>query len=205
MDVSGEYFIPVPRDRVWAALNDPALVRTCIPSCRSLERISPTTMRGVVEVRIGPLTTTFNVTLTQSEIRAPGSVRLTAEGDGASAGSAKGIADVTFTDEGGGTRLRYVARAEVAGKLAMVGGRVVDSGAKHMADQFFGTFAARVGEGALLRAEHAVEEVGHEVAEAAREAEERAEVAAGRGFLGGPQVWALIALAVIIALLLIFR
>ena len=205
MDISGDYFIPMPRERVWAALNDPGLVRTCIPGCRSLDRVSPTAMRGTVDVKVGPLTTTFNGTLTQSQIDAPRACRLTAEGDGASSGYAKGTADVTLTPEGSGTRLRYVAHAEVAGKLASVGGRVIDTTAKHMADQFFGTFASRLADGPIARAEHAVEDVAHEVVEVARDAEERAEVAAGRGFLGGPQVWALIALAVIIAILLIFR
>jgi carbon monoxide dehydrogenase subunit G len=194
----------MPRERVWAALNDPAILRSCIPGCRSLERISATTMRSVVEARVGPLTATFNGTLTQSEMDPPATCRLTAEGDGGSAGSAKGSALVTLVPEDNGTRLKYVAHAEVGGKLATVGTRVIGITAKQMADRFFGTFATRVGEGPIARAEHAVEEAAHEVAEAAREAEERAEVAAGRGFLGGPQVWALIALAVIIALLLLF-
>jgi carbon monoxide dehydrogenase subunit G len=205
MEINGEYFIPIPRQKVWTALNDPVLLRPCIPGCTRLERVSPTVMRGTVEVKIGPLKAAFNGTLTQSEIEAPRAVRLTAVGDGATAGFAKGTADVTLTEEAGGTRLRYAARAEVGGKLAEVGARLIDSTAKHMADQFFGTFAARVGEGAIARAEHEVAEVAHEVAEVARDAEERAEVAAGRGFLGGPQVWALLVLAAIVVLLLIFR
>jgi carbon monoxide dehydrogenase subunit G len=205
MDISGEYFIPTPRQRVWAALNDPDLVRTCIPGCKTLVRISPVAMRGTVEAKIGPLKATFSGTLTQSEVRAPESCRLTAEGDGATAGFAKGTADVTLTEAEGGTRLRYVAHANVGGKLAEVGARVIDTTAKQMADQFFGTFAARVGEGALARAEHAVEHAAHEVAEVARDEVEKAEVAAGRGVLGGPYVWSLLALAAIIALLLILR
>jgi carbon monoxide dehydrogenase subunit G len=205
MDISGEYFIPMPRERVWASLNDPSIVRQCIPGCRSLERISPTAMHFVVEAKVGPLKSTFNGTLTQSEIDAPRACRLTAAGEGPGAGYARGTADVTLTPEENGTRLSYRAHADVGGKLAEVGGRVIDTAAKHMADQFFGTFAARVGEGAVARAEHAVEEVAHEVAEAAREVEEKAEVAAGRGFLGGPYVWGLLALAVIVALLLIVR
>jgi uncharacterized protein len=205
MDITGEYFIPVPREKVWAALNDPVVVRQCIPGCRTLERISPTEMRATVEVKVGPLKATFFGTLGQSEIDTPRSVRLTAVGDGATAGRAKGTAAVTFVEENGGTRLRYVAHAEVSGKLAEVGSRMIDIAAKQMADQFFSTFAARVSEGAVARAEHAVEEVAHEVVEAARDVEEKAEVAAGRGFLGGPQVWALLALAAVIILLLIFR
>src|SRR5688572_11546393 len=165
MEISGEYFIGVPRERVWAALNDPAILRTCIPGCRSLERVSPTTMRSVVEARVGPLTATFNGTLTQSEIDAPRACRLTAQGDGGASGSAKGTADVTLTPEGSGTRLKYTAHAEVGGKLAAVGNRAIDLTAKQMADQFFGAFATRVGEGPIMRAEHAVEEAAHEVAE----------------------------------------
>jgi carbon monoxide dehydrogenase subunit G len=205
MDISGEHFIAMPRTKVWAALNDPEILRPCIPGCRSLARISPTAMRGTVEVKIGPLKATFNGTLTQSQISAPESCRLTAEGDGGGAGFGKGTADVALKDENGGTRLRYSAHAEVAGKLAEVGARMIDTTARQMADQFFSSFAARVNEGAIARAEHVVEEAAHDVAEVAREAEERAEVAAGRGFLGGPQVWALLALAVVIVLLLIFR
>jgi hypothetical protein len=158
-----------------------------------------------VEVKVGPLKATFNGTLTQSEIDAPRACRLTAQGDGGTSGFAKGTADVALAEENGGTRLRYVAHAEVGGKLAEVGARIVDTTARHMADQFFTAFAARVGEGAISRAEHAVGDAAYDVAEVAREAEERAEVAAGRGFLGGPQVWALIALAAVIVLLLIFR
>jgi carbon monoxide dehydrogenase subunit G len=198
MDVSGEYFIPMPRERVWDALNDPAVVRLCIPGCKSLERVSATTMRFAVEAKVGPLKSTFNGTLTQSELNPPESGRLTATSEGPGAGYARGTADVTLTPEAEGTRLRYVAHAEVTGKLAELGGRVIDTAAKHMADQFFGTFAARVGESVVARAEHAVE---HAVVEA----EAKAEVAAGRGLLGGPYVWGLLALAVLVALLLIFR
>jgi len=205
MDISGEHFIAMPRTQVWAALNDPEIVRHCIPGCRSLARTSPNAMRGTVEVKIGPLKATFIGNLTQSEINAPRACRLTAEGDGGTAGLAKGTADVALDEEAGGTRLRYVAHAEVAGKLAEVGARMIDTTAKQMAEQFFTAFAARVAEGRVKHAEHAVEDAARDVAEVAREAEERAEVAAGRGFLGGPQVWALIALAVVIALLLILR
>ena len=205
MDISGEHFIPTPRARVWAALNDPTIVRPCIPGCRSLERTSPTAMRGAVEVKVGALTATFNGTLTQSDIVAPQSCRLTAEGDGVTAGFASGTADVTLAEENGGTRLRYVAHAQVGGKLAEVGARLIDTTARQMADQFFRSFAARVGEGPAAHAEHVVEEAAHEVVEVAREAEERVEVAAGRGFLGGAQMWALIVLAVIIVILLLTR
>ncbi len=199
MDVSGEYFIPMPRQRVWSALNDPAIVRHCIPGCRLLERISPTAMRATIQAKVGPLTSTYTGILSQSDMVEPASVTLTAEGDGdAGAGHAKGTSRVTLAEENGGTRLRYVAHAEIGGKLAAVRGRVIDTAVKHMADQFFGTFAARAGESGLARAEHAVED-------AARDVEERAEVAAGKGFLGGPYVWGLIALAVVIVALLIFR
>jgi len=142
MDISGEHFIAMPRTKVWAALNDPDVVRHCIPGCRSLARISPTAMRGTVEVKIGPVKATFNGTLTQSEINAPASCRLTAEGDGGSAGFGKGTADVTLNEENAGTRLRYTAHAEVAGKLAEVGARMIDTTAKQMADQFFGKLSA---------------------------------------------------------------
>ena len=206
MEMSGQYRIPVPRDKVWEALNDPDLLRHCIPGCRSLEKLSDTEMTATVQVRVGPVNATFKGNVTLANIDPPNGYTISGEGKGAAAGFVRGGADVALADDGEGTLLTYTATAHVGGKLAQVGARLIDATAKQMAEQFFAVFAERVGgEGVLARAEHAVEEVVHEVAEVAHHAEERAEAAAARGFLGGAQTWALIALVVVVLLLLVFR
>ena len=206
MEISGEYRIPAPRDKVWTALNDPAVLQDCIPGCQSLGKISDTEMTATVKAKVGPVNATFTGNVTLSNINPPKGYTISGEGQGGVAGFAKGGADVTLADDGDETVLTYTAKARVGGKLAQVGARLMDATAKQMADQFFGTFVARVsGEGVIARAEHAVEEAAHQVAEVAHHAEERAEAAAVRGFLGGPQMWALIALVAVVLLLLIFR
>jgi carbon monoxide dehydrogenase subunit G len=191
---------------VWRALNDPEVLRRCIPGCRSLEKLSDTEMAATVQAKVGPVKATFNGNVILSNVNPPQSYTISGEGKGGAAGFARGGADVALVDDGEATLLTYTVKAHVGGKLAQVGARLVDATAKQMADQFFATFAETVGaEGVLVRAEHAAEEIVHEVAEAAHHAEEQAEVAAARGFLGGPQVWALIALVVIVLLLLVLR
>jgi carbon monoxide dehydrogenase subunit G len=206
MEITGQYRIPASRDRVWQALNDPEVLRHCIPGCKSLERVSDTEMAATVQARVGPVSATFNGNVVLSNINPPNGYTISGEGRGGAAGFARGSADVALAAEGDATVLSYTASAQVGGKLAQVGARLIDATAKQMADHFFATFAERLGgEGIIARAEHAAEEVVHEVAEVAEEAEERAEIAAARGFLGGPQVWALIILAVGVAALLILR
>jgi carbon monoxide dehydrogenase subunit G len=199
MEMSGQQRIPAPRDKVWQALNDPQVLKECIPGCQSLEKVSDTELKATVRAKVGPVSATFKGTVTLSN-----GYKIAGEGKGGAAGFAKGGADVTLADDGEGTLLTYTAKGQVGGKLAQVGARLVDATAKNMADQFFAAFAEHVGgEGVFARAEHAAEEVVHEVTEAAQHAEERAEVAAARGFLGGPQMWALIALVVVALLLLV--
>jgi carbon monoxide dehydrogenase subunit G len=206
MDMSGQYRIPAPRDRVWQALNDPEVLRHCIPGCKSLERVSDTEMAATVEARVGPVHATFKGSVLLSNVDPPAGYTISGEGRGGAAGFARGSADVALAEDGDGTLLTYTAKAQVGGKLAQVGARLIDATARQMADNFFATFAARVGgEGVLARAEHVAEEVIHEVGAVAREAEEEAEVAAARGFLGGPQMWGLIVIAVAVAVLLVLR
>ncbi len=198
MEMSGSYRIPVPREKVWAALNDPVVLRKCIPGCEELEKLSDTEMTATVKAKVGPVAATFKGKVTLSDLDPPNGYTITGEGKGGPAGFAKGGADVKLADDDGATLLAYTVKAQVGGKLAQVGARLIDATAKQMADQFFATFAEEVGTGDGFAA------VEHEVEEVIKIAEERAEGAAARGFLGGPQMWGLIALAVLIVILLIF-
>jgi carbon monoxide dehydrogenase subunit G len=214
MEMSGEYRITAPRDRVWAALNDPEILKSSIPGCQELEMHSDTEMSAKVVTKIGPVKATFKGKVTLSNVNPPAGYTISGEGKGGVAGFAKGGADVSLEEDGDGTILRYTAKAQVGGKLAQLGARLIDATAKQMANQFFGAFAERVGgdtgndtadrESLVTRAEHTIEEVAHDVAAVAHDIEERVEVAAGRGWLGGPQMWGLIALAAVILVIVIF-
>ena len=204
MDMSGEYRIPVPRERVWEALNDPEVLKDCIPGCESLEKEGDTELKAAVVAKIGPVKAKFNGKVTLSDLVPPESYRITGEGSGGVAGFANGGADVHLAEDGGETVLTYKVHAKVGGKLAQVGSRLVDSAARKMADDFFGAFSERLtrGEEAEVeaeslreRAEHIVEDAAHVVEETAHAAEEQLEAAAGKGSFGGPVMWAWIALA----------
>jgi carbon monoxide dehydrogenase subunit G len=211
MEMSGEHRIPAPRERVWAALNDPEVLKASIPGCQELEKVSDTEMKAKVLAKVGPVKATFNGDVTLSNIVAPASYTISGEGKGGVAGFAKGGADVTLEEDGDETILRYSAKAQVGGKLAQLGARLIDATAKQMAGQFFTAFAEQVRKESLLeraehaveRAEHAVEEVAHEMSHVAHEAEEKVEEAAARGWLGGPQMWGLIVLAAIIIAIIV--
>jgi carbon monoxide dehydrogenase subunit G len=209
MDLTGEYFVPLARPKVWEALNDPAVVRASIPGCRTLERRPDGSMSATVEAGPGAKPVLYTVTLSLSEADAPRACRLTLAADAGPAGQATGSARLTLAEEGTGTRLAYAGHATVGGKLADLGAAAIAGDAKHLVDRFFGTFAARAAEGRLSRAEHAVEhavgEAAHEVADVARAAEQQAEGAAARGVLGGPMMWGLLALAALILALIAFR
>ncbi len=198
MEMTGRYQIPAPRDKVWAALNDPVVLKACIPGCEALDKVSDTEMTATVKAKVGPVSATFEGRVTLSDLDPPNSCTISGEGKGGAAGFAKGGADVTLADDDGMTLLTYTAKAQVGGKLAQVGARLIDATAKQMADQFFAAFTDKVSsEDGFTRVEHEVEEV-------IKIAEERAEGAAASGFLGGPQMWGLIALAAIIVVILIF-
>lgn len=208
MEMSGEYRIAAPRAKVWAALNDPAILRDAIPGCTELTRVSDTEMAATVQAKIGMVRATFHGGVTLSALDPPKSYTISGEGKGGVAGFAKGSADVTLVEEGpGATILKYTAAGQVGGKLAQVGARLIDATAKQMADQFFAAFAAKLNAGeesAVERVEHAVEEAAHAVAEAAHEAEEEVEKAAVTSFLGGPQMWGLLALIAVILVIIVF-
>jgi carbon monoxide dehydrogenase subunit G len=145
MDMTGERRIAASRRTVWAALNNPDILKQCIPGCESLEMQSPTDMTARVKLTIGPVTATFNGKLTLSDLDPPNGYRIAGEGSGGVAGYASGGATVRLADDGGGTLMRYDVKADVGGKLAQLGSRLIDSTAKKLADQFFERFTLIVG------------------------------------------------------------
>ena len=140
MDMSGEYVIAAPRETVWAALNDAEVLRACIPGCDELTMTSATTMEARVTQKIGPVKARFAGAVELVNIDAPAGYTIRGEGKGGVAGFAKGSADVSLSEEEGGTKLAYTAHAEVGGKLAQLGGRLINATAKRLADQFFENF-----------------------------------------------------------------
>lgn len=144
MDMTGEERIAAPRDAVWAALNDPEILKQCIPGCQSLEMKSPTELSAVVKIRIGPVSASFTGDVILSNINAPESYTISGEGKGGIAGFAKGGADVTLRQEGAETLLVYDVKAQIGGKLAQLGARLIDSTSKKLAQQFFTDFTAAV-------------------------------------------------------------
>src|SRR6266481_3562516 len=145
MEIKGEYKIAAPRDKVFAALNDPAILQACIPGCESLEKTSDTELKAKVRLRIGPVSASFTGKVTLSDIDPPNGYKISGEGQGGAAGFAKGGAVVTLRDDGGATILAYNVDAQVGGKIAQVGARLIDGTAKKLADEFFGKFATMVG------------------------------------------------------------
>ena len=145
MEIKGEYRIAAPREKVFAALNDQAVLQACIPGCESLEKTSDTEMKAKVRMRIGPVSASFSGKVTLSDIDPPNGYRISGEGQGGAAGFAKGGAVVTLREDAGDTLLNYNVDAQVGGKIAQVGARLIDGTAKKLADEFFGKFATMVG------------------------------------------------------------
>lgn len=140
MEMTGEQLIARPQAQVWAGLNDPAILKACIPGCESIERVSDAEYRMTMTAAIGPVKAKFNGKLLLADINPPASYTLSFEGSGGAAGFGKGAARVTLAPDGAGTRLSYKANAQIGGKLAQVGSRLVDGVAKKMADEFFQRF-----------------------------------------------------------------
>ncbi|GGD91726.1 SRPBCC family protein [Rhizobium anhuiense] len=144
MDFTGEERIAAPRDVVWAALNDPEIMRGCIPGCQGIERLSPDVFEATIKVKFSLLSATFHGLLTLSNVDAPRSYTLSAEGKGGLAGFARGSADVVLEQSGVETILHYRARAELGGRLAQFGARLLDSTSQKLAEGFFSDFNAAV-------------------------------------------------------------
>ncbi len=145
MEIKGEYRIAASREKVFAALNDPAILQACIPGCESLDKTSDTEMTAKVKLRIGPVSASFTGKVTLSDLDPPNGYRISGEGQGGAAGFAKGGAVVTLREDAGDTLLNYNVDAQVGGKIAQVGARLIDGTAKKLADEFFGKFATMVG------------------------------------------------------------
>ncbi|MBD3679629.1 MAG: carbon monoxide dehydrogenase subunit G [Rhodobacteraceae bacterium] len=148
MELKDEVTIPAPRDEVYAALNDPEILKRCIPGCEELIKHSDEELEAKVVLKIGPVKAKFNGTVRLDKSGAPESFSLTGEGNGGAAGFAKGGADVTLEDQGDTTILRYEAKADIGGKLAQLGSRLVQSTAKKLSSKFFNEFAATFEDGA---------------------------------------------------------
>jgi carbon monoxide dehydrogenase subunit G len=142
MDMTGERQIPAPREKVWAALNDPEILKACIPGCESLEKTSDTDMKATASVKIGPIAAKFTGKVQLSDLDPPNGYTISGEGQGGVAGFAKGGAKVGLAEAAGGTLLSYVVNAQVGGKIAQLGARLIDATAKQMADMFFDRFSA---------------------------------------------------------------
>jgi carbon monoxide dehydrogenase subunit G len=145
MEIKGEYKIAAPREKVFAALNDPVILQACIPGCESLEKTSDTEMKAKVRMRIGPVSANFSGKVTLSDIDPPNGYRISGEGQGGAAGFAKGGAVVTLTEDAGNTNLSYNVDAQVGGKIAQVGARLIEGTARKLSDEFFGKFVNMVG------------------------------------------------------------
>ncbi|MGB0694169.1 MAG: SRPBCC family protein [Rhodospirillaceae bacterium] len=147
MDFTGTYDIPAPRQKVWDSINDPEILKVCIDGCEELNKTSDTEFDGKVKVKVGPVKAKFSGTVVMEDINAPQSVVLRVSGSGGVAGFAKGTAAVSLEEiDATNTRLTYEAKADVGGKLASVGARLVKGVADKTANQFFSALSAQVGE-----------------------------------------------------------
>ena len=140
MKMTGEQRIAAPRERVWAALNDPAVLRRCIPGCQSLEKEADDRLKATVEIKIGPIGARFNGAVTLSDLNPPESYTITGKGTGGTVGSATGGAKVRLAAAGNETILSYEVDAAVGGRLAQLGGPIIDATAKQLAGKFFNNF-----------------------------------------------------------------
>lgn len=144
MDFTGRYVIAAPPQKVWDAINDPAVLKACIPGCEALDKTSPTDFVATAKLKVGPVSATFKGKVTLSNMEPPSRCTLSGEGQGGVAGFAKGGAEVVLTPQGAGTVLTYSAKATVGGKLAQIGQRLIDGAAKQIADDFFKRFSQAV-------------------------------------------------------------
>ena len=184
MDVTGEHRIAASRERVWEALNDPEVLKQCIPGCEEIDKLSDTEFTATATLKVGPVKARFKGKVTLSDLDPPNGYRISGEGQGGVAGFARGEAEVRLADDGGATVLNYQVHATVGGKLAQLGQRLLDATARKMADDFFSRFS----------------EVVAAPAEAAAEVEAPAPVAGGVA----PWLWVIGVLAVVAVILLVF-
>lgn len=214
MDFAGKYVVPAPPQAVWDAINDPEVLKACIPGCQSLTKTDPTHFEASVRLKIGPVSATFKGKVALENLNPPLSCVLVGEGQGGVAGFAKGSAEVALTPEENGTTLAYTAKASVGGKLAQIGQRLVDGAARQLADEFFAKFAEIVGaseaaaaeaEAVALAASEAAGVPSEPIASDASIPHERSGVEAPLRRDGiTPEIWVVGLVAVIVLLLVLF-
>src|SRR6187397_3511017 len=144
MSMTGEVQLPASRDVVWAKLNDPDVLKTCIPGCEELNKTSETEFQAIATTKIGPVKARFKGRVQLTDLDPPNGYRISGEGDGGVAGFAKGGATVALAEKDGGTLLSYNVEAQIGGKLAQLGQRLINGAAKKLADDFFANFGKAV-------------------------------------------------------------
>ncbi|MDI3468203.1 MAG: Carbon monoxide oxidation accessory protein CoxG [Pseudolabrys sp.] len=147
MTMTGEVQLPAAKETVWAMLNDANVLKACIPGCEELDKLSDTEFKAVAVSKIGPVKARFKGNVHLTDLDPPNGYKISGEGDGGVAGFAKGGATVSLADKDGGTLLTYNVEAQIGGKLAQLGQRLVNGAAKKMADDFFANFAKAVSGG----------------------------------------------------------
>lgn len=161
MEMSGEYRIPAPREDVWAALNDPEILRQAIPGAESVEKTADDEFEAVAKAKVGPVSARFKGKVKLTDIDPPNGYTISGEGNGGAAGFAKGSAKVTLTEADGGTLLSYTVSAQVGGKLAQIGQRFIDSTAARMSEEFFDNFSKLTGGSKVETVPEIVDEMQH--------------------------------------------
>jgi hypothetical protein len=144
MEMKGEQLIPASQDATWNALNDPQMLKSCVPGCESITPAGDNAYEVLMVARVGPVSAKFKGKLTLSDIKPPQSYSISFEGQGGAAGFAKGGAQVRLSEEGSSTKLSYDVKANVGGKLAQIGSRLVDAAARKVADDFFKNFNGKM-------------------------------------------------------------
>ena len=144
MTMNGEVQLPASRQTVWTKLNDPAVLKACIPGCEELEKTDEHGFRAVAKMKVGPVSARFKGKVSLSDLDPPNGYKISGEGEGGVAGFAKGGATVKLSEKDGGTLLSYDVEAQIGGKLAQLGQRLINGAAKKVADDFFQNFAAAV-------------------------------------------------------------
>ena len=147
MKMNGEFRVPTDRETVWRALNDPEVLKECLPGCQEIEKTSDTEMTATLIIKVGPVKATFKGGVTLSDLDPPNGYTLSGQGQGGTAGFASGEAKVKLVEEGGETVVQYDVDAKVGGKLAQIGSRLIDSTAKKLSKQFFDKLAEKLGGG----------------------------------------------------------
>ena len=205
MDMTGEFRIPASRETVWEALNDPEVLKASIPGCQELDKVGDDQMTAKVKTKVGPVSATFSGKVTLSDINPPAGYKISGEGQGGVAGFAKGGAEVTLNEDGSETVLKYTATAQVGGKLAQIGSRLIDSTAKKMANEFFTNFVEQIGTGDASGSNDATASAGSQ-ASTEPTPEAPAPAAAEPAQSGGisPAIWIGGLIAVVVVLLLVF-